>query len=134
MKNLTNFILEADTDATTPDEYFGTIMQSIVEVWKAHFMTSEYTAHMALDEYYKEMPEKADEAIEAFMSVNGKFKAFKNNILLDDFKSVVEYLDKLHEFVHAGYEQFTDESEIQSALDNVLEQIDSTLYKLKELN
>ena len=79
------------------------------------------------------MPEKADEAIEAFMSVNGKFKAFKNNILLDDFESVVEYLNKLHEFVYAGYEQFTDESEIQSALDNVLEQIDSTLYKLKEL-
>lgn len=133
MKTLTNFILESDVNASAVEEYFGTLMQSVVECWKAHLMTESYAQHMALNEYYTQMPEKIDALIELYQGVNGKLKSFKNNILLDSYKNVIEYVDALHKFVHDRYDTFGKDSESQSALDDILTLIDSTLYKLKEL-
>ena len=58
--------------ANTIEEFFGTLQQSVVEEWRKHLKTSKYSKHMALDEFYTEMPEKVDKLIEDYQGINGK--------------------------------------------------------------
>ena len=39
----------------TIEEYFGTLQQSFVEIWKNHLQTSKYRDHKALNDYYEDI-------------------------------------------------------------------------------
>ena len=119
--------------ANTPEEFFGTLLQSVTEGHKAHLKTGKYSDHMALDEFYDEMTELVDALIEHYQGINGKIKEYNNNFQEAQFESAIEYLEALRDFTRDGREKFCKESELQSCADDVLNQIDSTLYKLKEL-
>lgn len=127
-----NYINEkSNDDKTSVGEFCGTLMQSVVEMWKAHLMTDRYSEHMALDEYYKEMPEKVDSFIESFLSIDGKIDNYKNTLIFND--DAIEYLTELKSLVVDGRDKYASTTELESAIDDVLSLIDSTLYKLKEL-
>ena len=131
-----NYINEKSNDNESDDEisieeFCGTLMQSVVEMWKAHLMTDRYSDHMALDEYYKEMPEKIDSFIESFLSINGKINDYKNTLTFDS--NAIEYITELKSLVVDGRDKYASTTELESAIDDILSLIDSTLYKLKEL-
>lgn len=115
------------------EELFGTLQQSVVASWRKHLKTDKYSKHEALDEFYKEMPELVDKLIEDWMGVNGKVEEYKN--LLDNSAEMTatEYLRQLKKIVKDGYE-LMEEKELEADLDSIASQIDSTLYKLKELD
>lgn len=120
--------------ANTIEEYFGTLLQSVTEMHEAHLKTSKYSSHIALNEFYDEMPELVDSLIECYQGINGKVENYKNNFHSVDFRDEVEYLEVLRDFTKDGREKFLDDvSELESCADDILSQIDSTLYKLKEL-
>ncbi len=117
----------------TIEELFGTLQQSVVTTWRKHLKTSKYSSHVALDEFYKEMPEKVDKLIEDWMGCNReKVKDYKNVIEPGD--DAIEYLEKLHDFVKNNYDLMNGESELESDLDDIVGFIDSILYKLRELH
>lgn len=113
------------------EELFGTLQQSTVESWRKHLKTDKYSSHMALDEFYKEMPELVDTLIENYMGVYGKLDSYKNVLTSDDM-STIDYLEQLKDMVASG-RKLMKESELKSDMDDILSLIDSTLYKLKEL-
>ena len=88
---------------------------------------------MALDEFYKEMPELVDSLIEDWMGVHGKVKEFKNLLDGSDKMSAIDYLNKLKKIANDG-RSLMKEKELEADLDDICSQIDSTLYKLKELS
>lgn len=118
--------------ANTIEEFFGTLQQSVVESWRKHLKTDKYSEHIALNEFYEEMPDLVDDLIEAWMGINGKVKEYKNNFT-EEQMGTIEYLETLKEFVKDGKDKFLDEDELESLCDDILAQIDSTLYKIKEL-
>ena len=122
---------EISDDEISIEEFCGTLMQSVVEMWKAHLMTDRYSDHMALDEYYKEMPEKIDSFIESFLSINGKINDYKNTLEFNG--NAIEYITELKSLVVDGRDKYASTTELESAIDDILSLIDSTLYKLKEL-
>lgn len=118
----------------TIEELFGTLQQSVVAGWRKHLKTHKYSKHMALDEFYSEMPDKVDALIEAWMGVNGKkIKSF-DNILQSKNMGTLVYLKELRKVVKQGYELMNGEAELEALLDDIVELIDSTLYKVKELS
>lgn len=118
----------------TIEELFGTLQQSVVAGWRKHLKTHKYSKHMALDEFYSEMPDKVDALIEAWMGVNGKkIKSF-DNILQSKNMGTLVYLKELRKVVKQGYELMGGEKELEACLDDIVELIDSTLYKVKELS
>lgn len=117
----------------TIEELFGTLQQSIVGAWRKHLRTSKYSKHMALDEFYTEMPEKVDALIEAWMGVNGRKPKSFDNLLSSKNLGTLDYLKSLRKVVKDGYELMNGEPEIEACLDDIVELIDSTLYKIKEL-
>lgn len=117
----------------TIEELFGTLQQSIIGAWRKHLRTSKYSKHMALDEFYTEMPDKVDALIEAWMGVNGKKPKSFDNLLSSKNLGTLDYLKSLRKIVKDGYELMNGEPELEACLDDIVELIDSTLYKIKEL-
>ena len=116
----------------TVEELFGTLQQSVVASWRKHLKTDKYSKHEALDEFYKEMPELVDKLIEDWMGIKGKVEEYKNLLDNSSEMTAVEYLNELKKIVKQGYE-LVGEKELQADLDSIASQIDSTLYKIKEL-
>lgn len=116
----------------TIEQLFGTLQQSIVDIWRSHLKTDKYSEHMALDEYYKDMPELIDTLIENYMGRYGKVLSYENILNPETYSTPAEYLTALRSLVSETYETISA-SELKSDLDAILSQIDSTVYKLKEL-
>lgn len=118
----------------TIEEYFGTLQQSFVEIWKNHLQTSKYSDHKALNDYYDEIVEKVDSLIEAYQGIYGKVGDLKNNFKTE-FDDPIPYLKELKKFTKDGRKELIKEedTELWSTVDDILNLIDSTLYKLKEL-
>lgn len=114
----------------TIEEFFGTLQESITAEWRKHLQTDKYSAHMALDDFYKEMPEKVDALIEAYQADNDVVKDYKN--VLDEGMDALEYLEALKKLTKEGRE-LLGSSELESLTDDILGLIDSTIYKLKHL-
>lgn len=114
----------------TIEEFFGTLQESITTEWRKHLQTNTYSAHEALDVFYKEMPEKVDALIEAWQADNDIVKNYKN--VLDEGMDALEYLEALKKLTKEGRELLKS-SELESLCDDVLSLIDSTIYKLKHL-
>ena len=114
----------------TIEEFFGTLQESITAEWRKHLQTNKYSAHMALDGFYKEMPEKVDALIEAYQADNDVVKNYKN--VLDEGMDALEYLEELKKLTKEGRELLKS-SELESLTDDILGLIDSTIYKLKHL-
>jgi hypothetical protein len=118
----------------TIEQLFGTLQQSVVATWRKHLRTAKYAKHIALNDFYEDMPEKVDALIEAWMGANGrKIKGFEN-ILQSANMNTLTYLKELKKVAKQGYELMGENEELVSLLDDIMELINSTLYKVKELN
>ena len=118
----------------TIEELFGTLQQSVVSTWRKHLLTAKYSKHMALNDFYEDMPEKVDALIEAWMGVNGRKIKSYDNILQSKNMNTLLYLKELRKVVKQGYALMNGEAELEAKLDDIVELIDSTLYKVKELS
>ena len=117
----------------TIEELFGTLQMSVVAGWRKHLRTAKYAKHKALDEFYKEMPEKVDALIEAWMGAHGKKVGAFQNILSSSNMNTLKYLGDLKHVCKEGYALMGDNDELKSLLDDIVNLINSTLYKVKEL-
>ena len=118
----------------TIEELFGTLQMSVVAGWRKHLRTAKYAKHKALDEFYKEMPEKVDALIEAWMGANGKKIGPFQNTLSSSNLNTLKYLGELKRVCKEGYMLMGENEELKSLLDDIVNLINSTLYKVKELS
>lgn len=118
----------------TIEELFGTLQQSTVASWRKHLRTAKYAKHEALDEFYKEMPEKVDALIEGWMGAHGKKVKGFDNILQSSNMNTLKYLGELKRVCKEGYGLLGDNDELKSLMDDIVNLINSTLYKVKELS
>lgn len=116
----------------TIGEFFGTLQECITAGWRAHLQTSKYSKHMALDEFYKEMPEKVDALIEAYQADNEVVTGYANLFRADDYNAL-EMLRALKDLVVKGRKEFCTTTSLESLADDVLNLIDSTIYKVSKL-
>lgn len=118
----------------TIEELFGTLQQSTVASWRKHLRTAKYAKHMALDEFYKEIPEKVDALIEGWMGAHGKKVSGFENLLKSSNMNTLKYLGELKKVCKEGYSLLEDNEELISLMDDIVNLINSTLYKVKELS
>jgi hypothetical protein len=120
-------------NAKTIGEYFGTLQATFVKTWREHLKTNKYSKHIALNEFYDEIPELLDSLIEEYIGVNGEVEDYKN-IYNEDGVDARQYLKDMREFVIAGRDAFfPDTTELCSDVDSILSLIDQTLYKIEQL-
>lgn len=118
----------------TIEELFGTLQMSVVSGWRKHLRSAKYGKHKALQEFYEEMPDKVDELIEAWMGAHGKKIGNFTNVLTSANLNTLKYLGELKAVCKQGYPLLGDNEELKSLLDDIVNLINSTLYKVKELS
>ena len=115
------------------EELFGTLQMSVISGWRKHLRSAKYGKHIALQEFYEEMPDKVDALIEAWMGANGKKVGNFTNILSSTNMNTLMYLKELKSVCKQGYPLMGEDEELKSLLDDIVNLINSTLYKVKEL-
>jgi len=111
------------------------LFHSRTQVHVFHLQTKSYAEHKALNEYYDEIIELTDGLIETFQ---GKYDILENYTSLPlknytDNAQVVSYFMQLADVVQVLRVNFED-SYLQNQIDNVVELIESTKYKLRFLS
>lgn len=116
------------------EEFFGTLLESVTVSHKDHLKTAKYSAHKALNEYYDAATDIVDGIIECYQGVYGKVNIEGNAI--EPKGDSVKYFEDLREFTIESRSAFIkkEDTEIWSEIDTFISLVDSTLYKLKELN
>ena len=108
------------------------LLNSAIITHIMHWQTESYAAHQALGEYYSEIPELVDAAVEAYQG--------KTSIILRGFPIEMESYEDMQPLAYMEYLSqklmdcralFGDDSEIQNLVDSIAELIDSTMYKLR---
>lgn len=115
-----------------PGEYFGELQRAVTLEWRKHLKTNNYNVHMILDEFYKELPEKIDALIEAWQSDHDVIKDYGTCIDADGMDATT-YLSALKDAAKDASASFLDSSELKSLNDDIISQIDATLYKMTKL-
>jgi uncharacterized protein YgfB (UPF0149 family) len=118
----------------TIEELFGTLQMSVVATWRKHLRSAKYGKHVALQEFYEEMPDKVDALIEGWMGANGKKIGAFQNVLSSSNMNTLKYLQELKRVCKDGYMLMGENEELKGLLDDIVNQINSTLYKVKELS
>lgn len=95
-----------------------------------HLETNSYAQHMALNSLYEDIIGIADRFVESYQGKYGIFKNYENIMVykgnpIDYVKMKVEYMENERNGIKEGY--------LQQILDEGIELMYSTLYKLKEL-
>lgn len=112
------------------------LFHSSTQVHVFHLQTKSYAEHKALNKYYDEIVDLTDGLIESFQ---GKYDILTGyeNYALDDYKDnaqTIIYFKALLKTVETLRTSVSSDSYLQNQIDNIVELITSTLYKLRFLH
>ncbi len=111
------------------------LLHSRTQVHVFHLQTPSFAAHKALNEYYDGIVDHIDGLVESYQGKYGILRGYKNFTLLEhtDNEQVINYLSALCKTVDILRKE-TPDSYIQNQIDNVVQLLNSTMYKLKYLS
>lgn len=113
-------------------EYVMRLMHSRTNAHIQHLQTKSFAAHMALQGYYEGVGELVDRFVEAYQGVYGIKDDYPTAYTLET--DPVKMLTGLRSWIESNRADVVDEEDLQSIIDDTLEFIASTIYKLKFLS
>lgn len=122
----------ADHQQSEVRMFVATLLHSSTVTHLQHWTTTSYAKHVALGEYYDEIIELVDRLAEAYMGRYERFENFKEDFAHYE-ADPVKYLTSIKEFVQEARKHLPQDTELQNLIDEIAQLIDSTLYKLKNL-
>ncbi len=107
---------------------------SVEQTQVYHWQSQSYAEHIALNEYYDGIPAIVDGIVESYQGKYGIQKGYRLFEVRDYStpEEVINFLKKLDEDVEM-LRQSIKETYIQNQIDNVLQLIETTVYKLENL-
>ena len=120
-------------NGTTVGAFFGTLQESVVAIWKYHLSTNKHFIHVELERTYHLMLEYTDNLIEIYQGIIGGVldkNDYVNTISYVDSDCLV-YLTNLVNYINESKDVlFGNYSDMLSKIDDILEGLDSVIYKL----
>ena len=107
------------------------LMHSRTNAHLLHLQTRSYAAHKALEGYYEGVVDLVDRFTEAYQGVYGVLTDYPAAFSLE--RDGISMLSALRAWIEEQRAEICDEDELQNIIDETLELIDGTLYKLKFL-
>lgn len=115
----------------TIQEFIISLFEIQITAHITHLQTNSYTAHKALNELYDALPDFLDSYTETYQGINGLVKTYPQ-IKFKESPEMVSYLkDKITQY--RKYREEVKELELQAKLDDLIELLNTTVYKLKFL-
>lgn len=113
--------------------FIGTLMQSRNQAHIFHLQSTSYAQHVALQGYYEGIVDLIDGLVESFQGRYGILRGYKMAGSIKEDESTVIYFEGLAKFVETIRTQIPQDSYIQNQVDEVVDLIETTKYKLKFL-
>ena len=110
-----------------------TLLHSATNTHILHWQTKSFANHMALGEFYEAIPGLVDDLVEAVQGATGEIIQFPADYY-PPAENGLQELKELREYFVDNRGIMPPDSEIQNLLDNIGDQIDSTLYRLRFLS
>lgn len=101
-----------------------------------HWQTQSFSVHKSLNEYYDNIIERIDELVEGYQGKYGILKNFMTpaNIIESENKNnVVDYFESLVKLVEEERANIVQDTFIQNQIDEIVQLLYTTIYKLKNL-
>lgn len=114
--------------------FIGTLMQSRNQAHIYHLQTSSFAQHKALQEYYEGIIELVDGLVESYQGRYGILRGYKMAGTIKEDENALIYFEGLAKFVETIRTQCPQDTYIQNQIDEVVELIEDTKYKLKFLH
>ena len=114
--------------------FLGTLMQSRNQAHIYHLQTQSFAAHMALGAYYDGIVGLVDGLAESIQGRYGIIRGYKMASTIKEDDSAITYFEGLSKFVESIRVSLPQDSYIQNQVDEVVDLIESTKYKLKFLH
>lgn len=112
----------------------GTLMQSRNQAHIYHLQTQSFAAHMALGTYYEGIVGLIDGLVESYQGRYGILRGYNMAGMIKEDENYTTYFEALSKFVETARQQGPQDSYIQNQIDEVVDLIESTKYKLKFLH
>jgi len=119
-----------EQDKTAP-ELFATLLNSATVAHILHLQADTYSKHKALNKLYDELPELTDDMIEAYQGKYGIVSNYPAQSVTTP-SDCIEFAQGLRKFVadNRYVALSSQDTELQNITDNIVELLDSTIYKL----
>jgi DNA-binding ferritin-like protein len=107
------------------------LLHGATKTHMTHLKTTSFSAHMALNDFYDELPDLVDSVAEQYQGVTEKLLDYPRIevVPITTPENAIEYLRKLHTAI-TNYQKECMYSEIINELDVIKSLIDKTKYKL----
>jgi len=117
-------------------DYVICLLNSVTTAHILHLSSRSYSQHKALETFYTEIGDHVDDFVEAFQGKYGLLTKYPTTAALFPEQDPVTYLTYLSDEVAMLRKAngFPQDSELQNITDEIVQLIDSTLYKLKFLS
>jgi len=100
-----------------------------------HLQTTSFAKHKALNDYYDEIVDLTDGIVESYQGRYGIIEGYTAGMpLVEGDNDVINYFESLCSYVEETRANLPQDSYIQNQVDEVVALIESTKYKLINLN
>jgi DNA-binding ferritin-like protein len=115
-------------------QFVAVLLHSGTITHMQHLATKSYAQHVALGEFYNAIIELTDTYAEAYSGAYEQIpiSAYSNNFSVT--KDPEAYLQLIKRYVDVHRKDLPDDTALQNIVDEIVGQIDSTLYKLRFLS
>ena len=110
--------------------FLVTLLHSGTNTHLQHWTTKSYATHKALGKFYENIVELTDQLAEAYFGCKGQITKFPDTYHLPKGEPL-NYLESLQRFVKDARDDLPKDSEIVQLIDNIAQEIDTTIYLLK---
>jgi hypothetical protein len=115
-------------------QFTSTLFASRTQAHIFHLQTTSYAQHIALGAYYDGIIPLVDGLVELIQGRYGIVRGYISPAAFKEDDSTVSYFEALLKYVDLKRDELPQDSNIQNALDEIVDLISSTLYKLKYLH
>lgn len=115
-------------------EFILTLLHAATNTHILHLRSKSFSEHSALGEFYQALPDLVDAVVEATQGRYGELIDYPVQYYapassgLEELEMLKDYIDE-----ERHKDGIPQDSEIQNLIDEVADQVDSTLYKLRFL-
>lgn len=110
--------------------FLTTLLHSGTNAHLMHWSTKSYAQHKTLGKFYENIIELTDQLAETYFGCYGQITQYPDSYHMPK-GTPISYLESLQRFVKDARGDLPDEPQICQLIDNIAQEIDTTIYLLR---
>ena len=115
-------------------QFISTLFASRTQAHIFHLQTTSHAQHLALGDYYDGIVDATDALVELIQGRYGIVRGYTSPATFKEDDGTVAYFEALLKYVDVNRKNLPQDSNIQNQVEEVVDLVNRTLYKLKFLH